>query len=248
MILNTVFLWVGVASVALAQTQATMPQPVLQQAVTDMGTDRMINSVSQVFDYRTIATKGSPYYDEAWLPGEVTIGDRTTRYSGQLKLDVLNNRLLMKRPQGDSVWVPTGPLRTITLNPLAGDSRTIRFRHFAEAKFGDPAINESFLRVLHEGDYGTLVQWPIRRLYKARPNDPYNHSPTTEEIRDEPVYYVIRPDHSAEKIKFSRRAVADAMGPQGGPQFEAYLKAQSLPARSAHELAAALQSFAGLVR
>ena len=232
--------------VALSQGTKAMPTQLVQQSLDDIGNTRMVN-MSRTFDNRTITTRGTPFYLPSWLSGEATIEGSQTRYRGQFKLDVMNDRLLVKQPQGDSIWVSAARLSTLTLNPLANDPASVRFRRFASAVADEPLLHTTFVRVLHEGAYGTLVQLPIRRLYKAAPSDSYSHHATTDEIRDESVYYVIHPDHTTEKVKLNRRSLIDAMG-EAGRQLDNHARANNLSLRSQAEVIQALGALQSPVR
>ncbi len=233
-------------SVAMSQGTKSMPPQVMQQTLDDFGNTRMMNA-SRTFDNRSITLRGTPFYLANWQPGEATIDGNPTRYRGEFKLDVMNDRLLVKQPQGDSIWVSSARLNTLTLNPISNDPATIIFQRFPTAKSDDSRLRTNFVRVLHQGAYGALVQLPIRQLYKASPGDAYSHHATTDEIRDESAYYVIRPDQTTEKIKLNRRSVISAMGAEG-PLLDNHARANNLSLKSPEELIRALRAIASPVR
>lgn len=225
---------------ALCQGNKDMTNQQVQQSLDDLGNTRMVNS-SRTFDNRLIATRGTPFYATNWLPGEVTIIGTKTVYRGQFKLDVMNNRLMVKQPTGDSIWVSSDRLNTITLNPLVNDQMMVHFQRFPTAKSDQPLLSTSLVRVLHEGTYGALVQLPIRQLYKAQPNTGYSSSVPTNEIRDESVYYVVRPNQTTEKVKLNRRSLADALG-ETGRLLNNHARANNLSLRSEREVIDALKA------
>ena len=218
----------------------------LQQALDDVGSAKITN-MSRTFDNRAINTRGTAFYVTDWRSGVVTIADRVTPYKGQFKLDVMNNRLMVKQPAGDSIWVSADRLSTITLNPLLPGQPAANFRRFATVKADGDLSPASLVRVLNEGTYGALVQLPIRRFYKAAPGDAYSINATINEIRDESVYYVIRPDQTAAKVKLSRRALADAMG-EVGKQLDSHAKANNLALKSEKEVVDALAALQSNIR
>lgn len=223
---------------AVGQGNKNMTNQQVQQALDDTGDFKLAN-MSRTFDNRSLTTRGTPFYASDWRAGMVTIEASQSTYKGQFKLDVMNNRLMVKQPSGDSIWVSSDRLSTVTLNPVIPDQMPATFRRFATVKVDDEALSTALVRVLHEGSYGALVQLPIRRLYKAAPGDPYSLHATTNEIRDESVYYLIRPDQTAVKVKLNRRALTDAMGEQGKP-LELHAKANKLVLKSEKEVVDAL--------
>ena len=225
---------------ALCQSNKAITNQQVQQSLDDIGNTKMVNS-SRTFDNRTITTRGTPFYTTDWLPGEVKISNVSTTYKGQLKLDVMNDRLMVKQPKGDSIWVSADRLSSVTLNPLVNDGMTLTFRRFPTVKTQEPMLRTALVRVLHEGGYGALVQLPVRRLYKAAPGDAYAVNATTSEIRDESVYYMIHPDQTAEKIKLNRRSLVEAIG-AAGRQLDNYAKANNLSLRSEREVIEALKT------
>lgn len=225
---------------AVGQDNKNQTPQQLQQLVDDTGAgDARLTNMSRTFDNRPINTRGNSFYLPDWRSGIVTIADRVTPYKGQFKLDVMNNRLMVKQPTGDSIWVSADRLSTIVLNPLTPDQPTVNFRRFGTVKTNENLSSASLVRVLHEGTYGALVQLPIRRFYKAAPSDAYSLHATTNEIRDESVYYVIRPDQTAAKVKLGRRVLTDAMGAVG-KQLDLHAKANNLTLKSEKEVVDAL--------
>lgn len=231
------FLLSLLSGVVLGQPGQKLSQPVVQQTLTDLSSDRF--SQSQAFDNRPVTRVGSPYYVPDWLPGEVTTLGGEKQYWGMVKVDVYNSRLWLKRAQGDSIPIGLEQVAQLTINPLANDQTTIRFQRFPAAQFADASLKNALMRVVHTGPYGTLIEHPVRKHYPPRPNDPYSHNATVDELRDESVLYVIRTDQIPTRTRLTRRALADALG-ETGPQFERYLRDNDVLLRSAGDVATAL--------
>lgn len=231
---------------AIGQGNKNQTTQQVQQVLDDTG-DFKVANMSRTFDNRTINTRGNPFYVSDWRAGEVVLANTMTPYRGEFKLDVMNDRLMVKRPVGDSIWVSTDRLNAITLNPTTPDEPTLHFRRFEAARSEEGVLRTALLRVLNEGAYGALVQLPVRQFYKAAPNDPYSMRATTNEIRDESVYYVIRPDQTAVKVKLNRRSLADAMG-EVGRQLDLHARANNLSLKTEKEVVAALNALPGSVR
>jgi hypothetical protein len=231
---------------ALGQGNKNQTTQQVQQVLDDTG-DFKVANMSRTFDNRPINTRGTPFYVSDWRAGEAILANTMTPYKGEFKLDVMNDRLMVKRPGGDSIWVSTDRLTAITLNPAATNEPAVHFRRFELVKSDEQFLQMALLRVLNEGAYGALVQLPIRRFYKAAPNDPYSLHATTNEIRDESVYYVIRPDQMAVKVKLNRRSLTDAMG-DVGKQLELHAKANNLSLKTEKEVINALTALPGSVR
>ena len=231
---------------AVGQGNKNQTAQQVQQVLDDTG-DFKVANMSRTFDNRTINTRGTAFYVADWRPGEVTIANTMTPYKGQFKLDVMNDRLMVKRPTGDSIWVATDRVSAITLDPTTPDQTAVHFRRFDRARSDEALLQTALLRVINEGAYGALVQLPVRRLYKAAPNDPYSMHATTNEIRDESVYYVIRPDQTAIKVKLNRRSLTEAMG-DAGRQLDLHARANNLSLKTEKEVINALSALPGTVR
>lgn len=156
--------------------------------------------------------KGSPYVDNRWLLGRLTLNNNVPLAPLPLKYDVLESRLLMRTPERpkDSLQLDDRRVVRFVLDEpasAAGPARHRPFRRFTEA----PAAQHrtDYVEVLHEGRYALLRHYQ-KTLKKADFQGAYNTDRRFDEIEDHSVYYLRTPDAALVPVKLNAKALEAA--------------------------------------
>ena len=196
------------AVAALGQSNTPTETPIIQQNLQELGNPNNISTTVRTFDLRSVSLRGTPLLLSTWTPGSVTLVNGKT-VEAQFKYDVVNRVLLVLRNGKDSTQTAGYYVRAMTLTPANGIT-PMRFERLSDLKADVPEPGPTLVRVIYRGTY-SLLQLPVRKFYKAPPRSPYGNNVDYNEFRDESVYYLVRPDGGAEKVKLSRKALASAL-------------------------------------
>lgn len=204
-------LWLLLSSAALFGQSPSTPTetPIFQQNLQELGNPNNVSTTVRTFDLRSVSLRGSPLVFSTWTPGSVTLVNGKTIDNAQFKYDVVNRVLLVLRNGKDSTQTAGYYVQAMTLMPPGGAPQP--YRRLSDLKADVPEPGQTLVRVIHRGPY-SLVQLPVRKFHKAPPRSPYGNNIDYDEFRDESVYYLVRPDGSAEKVKLSKKALASALG------------------------------------
>ncbi|HEX9955636.1 MAG TPA: hypothetical protein VGA96_00225 [Fibrella sp.] len=192
------------------------------------------------FNNSTVGLKGSPMLLPDWAPGEIILQSGKTITTGQVNYDVFNRQVAVKHSARDSVRYESAMVKQLILHP-AGDASPLRYEHVPNLVTDEAALKTELLRIIHQGAY-SLVELPIKTFIKAPAKQVYGGlGEMSNEYRNESVYYLVRPDQTAERVKLSRKSLVRALKEKGS-SFESYLKANSVDLDNEQEVAKALAS------
>jgi hypothetical protein len=156
--------------------------------------------------------KGSPYADNRWLSGQLTLSSRLPLAPLPLKYDVLEKRLLIRTVQrpNDSLVLDDRLVKSFVLQEPAsalGPARQRVFRRFEEAPTSPNRLD--YVEVLHEGRYTLLKQY-VKRMKKADFQGAYSTDRRYDEIEDATVYYLRTPTGSLTPVKLNLKTLQAA--------------------------------------
>ncbi|WP_210488949.1 hypothetical protein [Rufibacter aurantiacus] len=198
----------------------------------------------RIFDNRYEGVKGSPYFMEAWLPGEIEIKAGNTGKTElfkdlNLKYDVFSNLLVAVIPQTkDTLQISTLPVISFRMEAPAGDK--LEFRRIKEARELDPALADAFFAVLYDSQNGkaTVVKRIAKKKIEANFKGPYSAGQTYDEIVDETSYYVVA-NGKMKKVKLNKKSLLEAF-PEKADQIKSFISSQKLAMSSEADLVKAV--------
>ena len=211
-----------------------------QQVMNDVGSFANTPTAIRTFNFSTVGLKGSPLLLPNWVPGEITFMSGRKLTVEKANYDVFERQLTFKRTVRDSVRYQADVVKEFTLLPA--NQPALRFEHMpATVVTTETALKNDLVRVVHKGTY-TLVELPVRKFVKATSSQPYGgSSEANDEFKDESVYYLIRPDQTAERVKLTKKSLMGALQ-TNGPAFDTYLKTNKLDSRLEADVVRALAS------
>ena len=126
---------------------------------------------------------GTPYFSDDWMKG-VAIMDSGKRYSGILKLDLMENKIHFQDEKGNEM-VATAKVRQLVLIDTTKQT-AFSFVHSSSLKTADP----------RSGWYQLLAEVPSAKLYKQSVKNlqeikPYSSATVEQYIRTADHYYVL---------------------------------------------------------
>ncbi|AYA36044.1 hypothetical protein D3Y59_02600 [Hymenobacter oligotrophus] len=170
-------------------------------------------------------TTGSPFLFAHWASGQVvstSLGPRRAL----LKYDLAQNRLLVRRPAGDSAEVMLAQLTEFTLRDSArGEQYT--FRLYPNIRAPKPALRATFWDVRYDAGRTALLRHRTRAVFH-RGNSPSLAGTTGAAWHDMSAYYLKLPDNTLAPVRLSGRSVLEALGPTHAPALQAYVAQQRL--------------------
>lgn len=181
----------------------------------------MRGSAAVGMDNRYEGLRGSPYVITRWLPATLTTRQKVEVKGVILKYDAYQQHLLMRDPQkGDSLQLDDNMIASFVLTDPTRIPMEREFRRFLEAP--EPAQSREFVEVLHQGRYTLLKQYG-KKLSAANYKGAYNAADQRhDELLDQPVYYLLRPNAGLVTIKPTLKGVQAA-----APELAAALKARA---------------------
>ncbi|RYF75502.1 MAG: hypothetical protein EOO39_06830 [Cytophagaceae bacterium] len=182
------------------------------------------NNTLRTFNNSIVGTKGSPLLLPGWAAGELTLDGGKSINTGQFNYDIVNKLVNLKRAARDSVVYESASVYQLILQPTG--MAPLRYEHVPGLITDEAALKTDLLRIIHQGTY-SLVELPVRTYIKAPAKQTYGGlGEASNEYRDESAYYLIRPDHTAERVKLSKKSLVKALKDKGA-SFESFVKANS---------------------
>jgi hypothetical protein len=166
-----------------------------------------VNGMVRKFDKRYEGVRGTPFFSEKWQKGSVTMKNGKKIDKLDLKIDLFNHDVIMKRPNGDSIIIFAHTVDQVSLDDL-NDGSVHVFKKSGSFKEAGP--KDAFVEVLYEGKY-TLLAERKKTIVKASYTGAYNTGKPYDEFKDEIAYYLKKQDKNPIKIKLSRKSVLDEL-------------------------------------
>jgi hypothetical protein len=126
---------------------------------------------------------GSPYFNDEWMKGFAML-DSTNRYSGMVKLDLMENKVHFQDEKGNEMVATSKIRQLILVDTMKQVSFT--FVHSSSITTADPK----------NGWYQLLAEIPSAKLYRQSVKSlqeikPYNSATVEQYIRTADYYYVL---------------------------------------------------------
>jgi hypothetical protein len=125
--------------------------------------------------------------------------------------------------------------------PTDTSGREYLFQRYPTAKTSDPVLREGYFLVLYEGKTALL-----KRVVKTfRPADfkgAYTSNTTYDAYTDDNTYYILKPDQTLTKVKFSKKALLDALADKGDG-LKKFADTQKIGVKTESEAVALVQQY-----
>jgi len=202
-----VFLFIGFLTLGfVAQAQNRPTGYEAEQNLSTVGTNNS-STVVRLFDNRYQGMRGSPYLLTHWMQADITYANNKTEKDVPVKYDVYANRLVMRRPQGDSVVIVSPTVSGFLLKDVNSGKNRV-FSRFNDAKTDDSSLKEELLEVLYEGKTALLVRYD-KTILGASYQGAYNANRPYDELQDEKNYYLRKPDQTFVKTKLNKKQLLE---------------------------------------
>ncbi|RNI30677.1 hypothetical protein [Rufibacter latericius] len=238
---GTVFLALGLMDASIAFSQTNAPLGAAAQMNLDALAAGGNSATVRLYDNRYEGLKGSPFFMDAWAPGQIELKAGNTGKTQiikdlQLKYDVFSNLLVAVSPNSkDTLQISTSPVISFSLNlPTGGNP--LEFRRISEAQAFDPTLANEFFAVLHDSKDGkvALVKRIAKKKVEANFKGPYSAGQTYDELVNETNYYVVA-NGKMQRVKLNKKSMVEAL-PNQADKLKAYISSQKLSMSSEADL------------
>ncbi|KUG08575.1 hypothetical protein [Solirubrum puertoriconensis] len=171
------------------------------------------------------STAGSPFLFHNWTSGQLVSTVSGPRRA-LLKYDLAQNRLLVRKPNGDSVEVMMAQVKEFTLGDSARGER-YTFRLYPDVKTEKPTLRSTLWDVRYDAGSTALLRQRTRTVYSYG-NSPSLAGSTGSAWRDTYAYYIKRTDNTLVPVRLNTRSVLEALGKAQAPALQAYINQQRL--------------------
>lgn len=221
-----------------AQTKQTT-QGQADQVRTNIADPYTTTNTLRTFNMSTVGTRGTPLALPNWTPGELTVDGGKPSTAGLFNYDVYSKLVAVKRSPRDSVVYAIASVKQLILKP--DGVAPLLYEHVPDLITDEASLKTDLLRIIHKGTY-SLVEQPVRTFIKAPAKQTYGGmGEVSNEYRNESVYYLVRPDHTVERVKLARKSLVRALK-EKGVALESYLKTNPVDLSNEADVAKALAS------
>ena len=168
---------------------------------------------------------GTPFLIPFWTRGNVRMTTGTVP-NPWLKYDVAGDRLLWRRPTGDSLELNTNAMTEFSFGDSLRGERHV-FRRYLTSKMADPLLRTAFFEVGYDAGRSALLKRRTRLLHhdSARPS---LTAKGTSKWQENTLFYLKRTDDVIEPIRLTTKAVLAALGKTNAPVLQAYMARENL--------------------
>lgn len=167
---------------------------------------------------------GSSFLLPYWTRGQVIMTSGTVPQPW-LKYDLAGDRLLWRRPAGDSLELNTNEIAEFSLNDVRGGTYT--YRRYLTAKIENPALRIAFFEVRYDAGHAALLRRRSRILLHGN-NGPSLVGRSSDKWIETTTYFVKRADNVVEPVRLTNKAVLAALGKEKAPALTAYVTREHL--------------------
>lgn len=202
--------FVGFLSLQAANAQSVVSKSEDPESVFMLGGTNATNT-RMLFQQRNTPLKGSQYIWPVWGVGEVVLTTEQKLTTMPLKFDAYSHSLVVKRPQGDSIFVDPERVKEFTILDAWTGKSPIK-RHFRRVS-DLPGHQEpfQFVEVLNdEGPYMLLKRYG-KNLIPAKMETPYVPAVPYNELTNTTEYYLLSPIGQLLPVKPSKKAFLAAI-------------------------------------
>lgn len=179
-----------------------------------------------VFEKSYIDVQGSPYLQEDWAIGNVTLKNGKSYTGVGLKYDQVKDELLFRNEKNEMNTFAQ-PVKSFTITSRKNNSQLLFRNGFAPVK---AATENSWYQVLADGK----VQLLFRNVKKVRKDKAYNSATTVLTIEEYPTWFIAK-DGVPVSIKKNEKAVLEAIGGDR-TALEAYIRSNKLNVKNDEDL------------
>jgi hypothetical protein len=195
-----------------------------------IGTDR--TNVIREFDSRYKGVKGTPFFKPSWNLAKITFISGAEIENVPVKINVIDNELMVKRSTGDSVILESKVVSKVLLY----DNQTgEEYLFYKGSDF--PDFSQAFYLILYEGKSGFFARHKKDRL-EADYQGGYNAGRRSDELIDMVDYYIRKKDMSYNKVKLNKKSILSAIGDDA---VKDYLKKNKINLNSTQEVVEVLK-------
>jgi hypothetical protein len=164
---------------------------------------------------------GSPYFSDEWMKG-IAMMDSGNRYSGILKLDLMENKIHFQDEKGNEMVATTKVRQLVLIDTIK--QTAFSFVHSSSLKTTDP--RSGWYQLLAEASLAKLYKQSVKNLQEIKP---YNSATVEQYIRTADYYYILYNGKltAVKKIK----DIADILGDKK-PKILKYISENKLNGKS----------------
>lgn len=188
------------------------------------------------YDLRYEGTKGSKYFIDEWLNGELVFVKEGTKApkTVPLKYDSHNKELLFKRSVGDSIIVNPDQITGFIINDTKHNA-SYPFVKFTGLKTEGGTVPVAYLMVLYKNKT-SLLKYVSKMMQKANYSGVSNVDRRYDAYLDNSEYFIQKPDGSLSRAKLKKNSIVKALADKE-EQIEAFIKKENLDFKSEYDLA-----------
>lgn len=230
---------------ALAQDTNVLTAVATNSMARVNGTPAGTMTTMAAYDLRYEGTKGSKYFIDEWLTGELVFLKENTKApkSVPLKYDSQSKELLFKRSVGDSIVVNPAQIKGFIIND-AKNNVSFPFAKFEGLKTEGGTVPVAYLLVLYKNKT-SLLKYVSKMMQKANYSAVSNVDRRYDEYMDNSEYFIQKPDGSLSRAKLKKSSVVKALGDKE-EQVEAYIKKENISFKNEYDLARVVDYYNGL--
>ncbi len=209
------------------------------------GTPAGTMTTMAAYDLRYEGTKGSKYFIDEWLSGELIFVKENTKApkSVPLKYDSQNKELLFKRSVGDSIVVNPAQITGFIINDTKNNV-SFPFAKFEGLKTEGGTVPVAYLMVLYKNKT-SLLKYVSKMMQKANYSAVSNVDRRYDEYLDNSEYFIQKPDGSLSRTKLKKNSVVKALSDKED-QIETFIKKENISFRNEYDLARVVDYYNGL--
>lgn len=173
----------------------------------------------------TLNTSGNRFLLPYWTRGNVKMTTGTVPRPW-LKYDVAGERLLWRRPAGDSLELNTNEIAEFSLgDSLRGKAYT--YRRYLTARIENVALRTAFFEVRYDAGHAALLLRRNRMLFHNN-NGPSLEGRPGDKWIETITYFVKRTDNVIEPVRLSSKSILGALGKEKAAPLNAYVTSEHL--------------------
>lgn len=194
--------------------------PVHQQKLENLGSD-----MSQTYASRYEEVKGSPYFTEDWILGEIEFDDRSRYNDVELLYNVYEDELLARDKGGNPIVVNKEIVRSFTM----GKNDNTNMGNFLKADYLeydlDNVDEDQYVQELYKGE-GAL--YAVNKKSLSQNSNADSEGEANDEFTElQSDYYFVSPSGKIHRLKPEEPSILDAMN-ERREAVENYIEAQNL--------------------
>lgn len=188
------------------------------------------------YDTRYEGTKGSKYFINEWLTGELIFVKENTKApkTVPLKYDSHTKEVLFKRSVGDSIVVNPNQIKGFIINDAANNA-SYPFVKVEGIRTEGGVVPVCYLMVLYKNKT-SLLKYVSKIMQKANYSGAFSVDRRYDAYEDNSEYFIQKPDGSLSRTKLKKSSVIKALDDKKD-QLEAYIKKENIAFKNEYDLA-----------